>query len=91
MKNIMLVGDGMKYTIITVSRSVGGGSTTFDSATVRYQDTLYVHSQRQFYKECYIYGAVDFIFGNAAVVFQNCMIYGRRPMTSQKFTIAAQG
>lgn len=34
MKNIMLVGDGMKNTIITGSRSVGGGSTTFNSATV---------------------------------------------------------
>ncbi|KAJ0558825.1 putative pectinesterase [Helianthus annuus] len=56
-----------------------------------YQDTLYVHSQRQFYKECYIYGTVYFIFGNAAVAFQNCMIYGRRPMTSQKITITAQG
>lgn len=34
LKNIMLVGDGLRYTIITGSRSVGGGSTTFDSATV---------------------------------------------------------
>lgn len=34
MKNIMLLGDGMKYTIITGSRSVVGGSTTFNSATV---------------------------------------------------------
>ncbi|GMN40944.1 hypothetical protein TIFTF001_010159 [Ficus carica] len=134
MKNIMLVGDGMKNTIITGSRSVGGGSTTFNSATVAvtgegfiaqgitfrntagpenhqavalrsgadlsvfyrcgfegYQDTLYVHSQRQFYKECYIYGTVDFIFGNAAVVLQNCMIYARRPMNKQKNTITAQG
>lgn len=33
-KNLMLVGDGLKYTIITGSRSVGGGSTTFNSATV---------------------------------------------------------
>ncbi|KAJ0772167.1 putative pectinesterase [Helianthus annuus] len=56
-----------------------------------YQDTLYVHSQRQFHKECYIYGIVDFIFGNAAVVFQNCMIYGRPPMTSKKITITAHG
>lgn len=56
-----------------------------------YQDTLYVHSQRQFYKECYIYGTVDFIFGNAAVVLQNCMIYARRPMDKQKNTITAQG
>lgn len=56
-----------------------------------YQDTLYVHSQRQFYRECYIYGTVDFIFGNAAVVLQNCMIYARRPMSGQKNTVTAQG
>ncbi|CAK9161074.1 unnamed protein product [Ilex paraguariensis] len=134
MKNIMLVGDGLTNTIITGSRSVGGGSTTFNSATVAvtgegfiargitfrntagpenhqavalrsgsdlsvfylcgfegYQDTLYVHSQRQFYKECNIYGTVDFIFGNAAVVLQNCMIYARRPMDKQKIAITAQG
>ncbi|XP_007038413.2 PREDICTED: pectinesterase 2 [Theobroma cacao] len=134
LKNIMLVGDGLRYTIITGSRSVGGGSTTFNSATVAvagegfiargitfrntagpqnhqavalrsgsdlsvfyrcgfegYQDTLYVHSQRQFYKECYIYGTVDFIFGNAAVVLQNCMIYARRPMDKQKNIVTAQG
>ncbi|KAK6132162.1 hypothetical protein DH2020_034087 [Rehmannia glutinosa] len=34
LRNIMLVGDGMRDTIITGSRSVGGGSTTFRSATV---------------------------------------------------------
>lgn len=34
LKNIMLVGDGIGKTIITGSRSVDGGSTTFKSATV---------------------------------------------------------
>lgn len=34
MKNVMLYGDGMRLTIISGNRSVGGGSTTFDSATV---------------------------------------------------------
>lgn len=34
MKNIMLASDGLTYTIITGSRSVGGGFTTFNSATV---------------------------------------------------------
>lgn len=57
---------------------------------VGYQDTLYVHSQRQFYRECDIYGTVDFIFGNAAVVFQSCNIYARKPMPGQKNTITAQ-
>lgn len=33
-KNIMLVGDGIGKTIITGSKSVGGGTTTFRSATV---------------------------------------------------------
>ncbi|KAK4403672.1 putative pectinesterase/pectinesterase inhibitor 34 [Sesamum angolense] len=55
-----------------------------------YQDTLYTHSQRQFYRECDIYGTVDFIFGNAAVVFQNCTIHARKPMQLQKNTITAQ-
>ncbi|XP_009763675.1 probable pectinesterase/pectinesterase inhibitor 34 [Nicotiana sylvestris] len=57
---------------------------------IGYQDTLYVHSQRQFYRECDIYGTVDFIFGNAAVVLQNCSIYARKPMDFQKNTITAQ-
>ncbi|KAK9071653.1 hypothetical protein SSX86_008082 [Deinandra increscens subsp. villosa] len=57
---------------------------------IGYQDTLYVHSQRQFFRECDIYGTVDFIFGNAAVVFQSCNIYARKPLPQQKITITAQ-
>ncbi|KAG2672283.1 hypothetical protein I3760_13G033500 [Carya illinoinensis] len=133
LNNIMLVGDGIGKTIITGSKSVGGGSTTFNSATVAvvgdnfiarditfqntagaanhqavalrsgsdlsvfykcgfegYQDTLYVHSERQFYRECDIYGTVDFIFGNAAVVLQNCNIYARYPPNKTN-TVTAQG
>ncbi|KAG4162920.1 hypothetical protein ERO13_D01G142800v2 [Gossypium hirsutum] len=55
-----------------------------------YQDTLYVYSQRQFYRDCDIYGTVDFIFGDAVAFFQNCNIYIRRPMNSQINTITAQ-
>ncbi|KAI4354835.1 hypothetical protein L6164_003667 [Bauhinia variegata] len=131
--NIMLVGDGIGRTIITGSRSVGGGSTTFNSATVAatgdgfiarditirntagptnhqavalrsgsdlsvfyrcsfegYQDTLYVYSNRQFYRECDIYGTVDFVFGNAAAVLQNCNLYARNP-PQRTITYTAQG
>ncbi|XP_076901150.1 putative pectinesterase/pectinesterase inhibitor 24 [Bidens hawaiensis] len=56
-----------------------------------FQDSLYVHSNRQFYRECNIYGTVDFIFGNSAVVIQNCNILPRRPMPGQQNTITAQG
>ncbi|KAL6004901.1 hypothetical protein ACLOJK_005459 [Asimina triloba] len=133
-RNIMFVGDWIGKTIITGSRSVVGGSTTFKSATFAvvgdgfiardmtfrntagpqnhqavalrsgsdlslfyrcsfegYQDTLYAHSQRQFYKECDIYGTVDSIFGNSAVVLQNCNMYVRRPMSGQTPTVTAQG
>ncbi|XP_019430276.1 PREDICTED: pectinesterase-like [Lupinus angustifolius] len=132
--NIMFLGDGKTNTIITGSRNVKDGSTTFHSATVAivggqflarditfdntagpskhqavalrvgadlsafyncdilaYQDTLYVHSNRQFFVNSLIAGTVDFIFGNSAVVFQNCDIHARRPDSGQKNMVTAQG
>ncbi|XP_031271701.1 pectinesterase [Pistacia vera] len=56
-----------------------------------YQDTLYVYSQRQFYKNCDIYGTQDFIFGDAVAVLQSCNIYLRKPLSNQKNTVTAQG
>nr|KYP43935.1 putative pectinesterase/pectinesterase inhibitor 25 [Cajanus cajan] len=66
-------------------------STFYRCSFEGYQDTLYVHSLRQFYRECDIYGTVDFIFGNAAVVFQSCNIYARKPLPKQNNAITAQG
>ncbi|KAB5564051.1 hypothetical protein DKX38_004105 [Salix brachista] len=134
MTNIMFMGDGRKTTIITASRNVVDGSTTFNSATVAavgqgflargltfqntagpskhqavalrvgsdlsafyecdmlaYQDTLYVHSNRQFFINCLVAGTVDFIFGNAAAVLQDCDIHARRPNSGQKNMVTAQG
>jgi len=41
------------------------------------QDTLYLHGRdsRQYYKNCYIEGTIDFIFGWSTVVFEDCEIY----------------
>ncbi|KHN41369.1 Putative pectinesterase/pectinesterase inhibitor 46, partial [Glycine soja] len=55
-----------------------------------YQNTLYAHSNCQFYRECNIYGTIDFIFGNFAVVIQNCNIRPKLPMHDQINTITAQ-
>ncbi len=41
------------------------------------QDTLYAASGRQYYADSYIAGHVDFIFGNAAAVFDRCEIHSR--------------
>ncbi|XP_047182694.1 pectinesterase/pectinesterase inhibitor PPE8B-like [Vigna umbellata] len=56
-----------------------------------YQDSLYAHSLRQFYRECKISGTVDFIFGHASAVFQNCTILVKKGIHNQKNTITAQG
>ncbi|XP_050219242.1 pectinesterase/pectinesterase inhibitor PPE8B [Mercurialis annua] len=56
-----------------------------------YQDTLYTHTMRQFYRECRISGTVDFIFGDATAVFQNCQIRVRKGLPNQKNTITAHG
>ncbi|BAT86287.1 hypothetical protein LR48_Vigan03g282600 [Vigna angularis] len=70
----------------------GADLSTFYSCSFEgYQDTLYTHSLRQFYRECDICGTVDFIFGNAAVVFQTCNMYPRLPLSGQFNAITAQG
>uniref|UniRef100_A0A1J3CUA2 Pectinesterase n=1 Tax=Noccaea caerulescens TaxID=107243 RepID=A0A1J3CUA2_NOCCA len=56
-----------------------------------YQDTLYAHTMRQFFRECIITGTVDFIFGDATAVFQDCQIKAKQGLPSQKNSITAQG
>lgn len=41
------------------------------------QDTLYVtgNGNKQYFKDCYIEGTVDFIFGQATVLFDKCVLH----------------
>ncbi|KAM7471913.1 hypothetical protein LguiA_010096 [Lonicera macranthoides] len=72
-------------------RSGSDRSVFYRCSFEAFQDTLYAHSNRQFYRECDITGTIDFIFGNAAVVFQSCNIMPRQPLSNQFVTITAQG
>ena len=43
------------------------------------QDTLYASGKgKQYYKDCYIEGTTDFIFGSATAFFENCQIHSNK-------------
>lgn len=45
-----------------------------------FQDTLYPHGEksRQYFKNCYIEGTVDFIFGWSTALFEDCVIHCKK-------------
>lgn len=99
-----VVGEGFLGVDITFCNTVGPSkrqgvalrkganlSTFYSSSFEGYQETLYPHSLRQFYRECDIYDTVDFIFQNGVVVFQNCNIFPKLPIKGQFDPITAQG
>ncbi|XP_027359988.1 pectinesterase-like [Abrus precatorius] len=75
-----------------VALRVGADQSVINRCRIdAYQDTLYAHSNRQFYRDSFITGTIDFIFGNAAVVLQKCKLVARKPMANQKNMVTAQG
>ncbi|KAI3449337.1 hypothetical protein Pfo_006002 [Paulownia fortunei] len=72
-------------------RSLGDKAALFDCSFEGSQDTLYYQFSRQFYRNCRIYGTVDFIFGKGDAVIQDSEIIVRRPMPNQFNTVTADG
>ena len=58
----------------------GDRAAFFNCRFLGFQDTLYVYGEqdgslsRQYYQNCYVEGTVDFIFGWATAVFDDCEI-----------------
>lgn len=42
-----------------------------------WQDTLCVDGKRTYFRDCYVDGRVDFIFGSATAVFENCHVHSK--------------
>ena len=61
-----------------VAIRVDGDRAVFENCGfVGRQDTLYPHGRgcRQYYRDCYVEGDVDFVFGWATALFEDCEVY----------------
>jgi pectin methylesterase-like acyl-CoA thioesterase len=55
-------------------RATGQRQQFLNCRFVGYQDTLYTHSGSQYFRDCYVQGNTDYVFGGATAVLQNCEV-----------------
>jgi len=90
-KNITFQNDAGKVGQ-AVAVLITGDRTIFENCRfLGFQDTLYLKGQqddptktkevRSYFKNCYIEGTTDFIFGASTAVFQNCEIFAKESAT----------
>jgi pectinesterase len=85
--SVQVTADDVSVENITIENSVGPGvqavalltqgqRTQFRNCRmIGYQDTLYTHSGTQYFRDCFVQGSVDYIFGGATAVFEDCTIH----------------
>jgi len=90
--SIYIYGDGFSAENLTFQNSSGpvgqavavwvtGDFSKFERCKfLGFQDTLYTYggNSKQYYKDCYIEGTTDFIFGSATAVFEGCEIFCKK-------------
>ena len=103
-ETVEINGDGFEADNITFENTAGNTGQAVAAAVradrvvfkhVRFlghQDTLFADYGRQYYLECFITGGVDYIFGNAAAVFDRSELNSNGPgfVTAQSRTSADQ-
>lgn len=84
--SVIVLGDDFEATNLTIENISGDHGQALalridgDRAVVRncrllgWQDTLRVETGRSYFRDCYIEGRVDFIYGSGTTVFENCEI-----------------
>ena len=63
-----------------IALSVNADKCHFDNCSLLgFQDTLYTSGEgfKQYFKNCFIEGSTDFIFGEATVLYENCEIHSK--------------
>ncbi len=97
-------GDGFEADNLTIENSAGNTGQAVAAAVradrvifkhvrlLGHQDTVFADYGRQYYVDCFITGGVDYLFGNAAAVFDRDELNSNGPgfITAQSRTSAAQ-
>lgn len=103
-ETVEINGDGFEADNITFENTAGttgqavAAAVRADRAIFKHcrflghQDTLFADYGRQYYVDSYIEGGVDFIFGNAAAVFEHSELHSNGPgyLTAQSRTAPDQ-
>jgi pectin methylesterase-like acyl-CoA thioesterase len=84
--SVLVSADDFSATKLTIENSFGSGSQAValrttgkrqqfkDCRFVGYQDTLYTHQGLQYFRDCYVQGNTDYVFGGATAVLENCEV-----------------
>jgi pectinesterase len=88
--NVKITADDVSIENVTIENTKGYGTQAvalqIESNRVQFrncritgiQDTLYNIKGTHYFRDCYIVGRTDFIFGGATAVFENCEIFSEQ-------------
>ena len=84
--SVLISANDFSAANLTIQNTYGSGSQAVALRTtgqrqqflncrfVGYQDTLYTHQGSQYFRNCYVQGNTDYVFGGATAVLENCEV-----------------